>query len=95
MKAVNPRMFISLVGVALVVPFFVIALVVGARAVALAQGAQDDLLLIALAFGGAAFSVINGFGHRAASKGERTVLSVNETPDQPNPRIASMIHLGY
>ena len=95
MKAVNPRMFISLVGVALVVPFFVIALVVGARAVALAHGAQDDLLLIALAFCGAVFSVANGFGHRTASKGTRMTRSVNKTSDQPNPRSASMIHLGY
>ncbi|MBA3765568.1 MAG: hypothetical protein H0W99_01010 [Acidobacteria bacterium] len=94
MKAVNPRIFISLVGVALVVPFFVIALVVGARAVALAQGAQDDLLLIALAFVGAVASVINGFGHRAGSKGVRTTRSVSKTPDQSNPRSASMIHLG-
>ena len=76
-------------------PFFVIALVVGARAIALAQGAEDDLLLIALAFGGAVFSVINGFGHRAGSKGARTTRSVSKTPDQPNPRNASMIHLGY
>ena len=95
MKAVNPRMFISLVGVALVVPFFVIALVVGARAVALAQGTQDDLLLIALAFGGAVASVINGFGHRSGSKGARTTRAVSKTTDQPNPRSASMIHLGY
>ncbi len=95
MKAVNPRMFISLVGVALVVPFFVIALVVGARAVALAQGAEDDLLLIALAFGGAVLSVINGFGHRAGGKGVRTTRSLSKAPDQPNPRRASMIHLGY
>ncbi len=95
MKTVNPRMFISRVGVALVVPCFVIALIVGARAVALAQGAQDDLLLIALAFGGAVLSVINGFGHRAGSKGARTTRSVGKTADQPNPRSASMIHLGY
>ena len=94
MKAVTARMFISLVGVALVVPFFVIALVVGARAVALAQGAQDDLLLMALAFGGAVASIINGFGRRA-NKTERTPRSIGKVNDQPSPRSASMIHMGY
>jgi hypothetical protein len=98
MKAVTARMFISLVGVALVVPFFVVALVVGARAIALAQGAQDDLLLVALAFGGALASIINGFGRRAKKqeRGRRSSRSsVSKVNDQPNPRSASMIHLGY
>jgi hypothetical protein len=94
MKAVTARMFISLVGVALVVPFFVVALVVGARAVALAQGAQDDLLLIALAFGGAVASIINGFGRRTNKLG-RMPRSISKVNDQPSPRSASMIHLGY
>ncbi|HEX8774614.1 MAG TPA: hypothetical protein VF735_13660 [Pyrinomonadaceae bacterium] len=94
MKAVTARMFISLVGVALVVPFFVIALVVGARAVALAQGTQDDLLLIALAFGGAVASIINGFGRRA-NKAGRMTRSISKVNDQPSPRSASMIHMGY
>ena len=94
MKAVTARMFISLVGVALVVPFFVVALLVGARAVALAQGAQDDLLLIALAFGGAVASIINGFGRRA-NKAGRMTRSISKVNDQPNPHSASMIHLGY
>lgn len=95
MKAITARMFISLIGVALVVPFFVIALVVGARAVALAQGAQDDLLLVALAFGGAAASVVNGFGRRTG-KGESVEPSATgKANNQPSPRSASMIHLGY
>jgi hypothetical protein len=97
MKAVNARMFISLAGVALVVPFFVVALLVGARAIALAQGAQDDLLLIALAFGGAVASIINGFGRRTHNG--RKVRSVGKAQDQKGPHRsggrASMIHLGY
>jgi hypothetical protein len=92
MKAVTARMFISLVGVALVVPFFVVALLVGARAVALAQGAPDDLLLMALAFGGAVASVVNGFGRRA-SKMARTLGNTHDQPGAQNS--ASMIHLGY
>jgi hypothetical protein len=97
MKAVTARMFVSLVGVALVVPFFVVALLVGARAVALAQGAQDDLLLISLAFGGAAASIINGFGRRTHNG--RKARSIDKVQDQTRPRRsgsrASMIHLGY
>jgi hypothetical protein len=94
MKAITARMFISLIGVALVVPFFVIALVVGARAVALVQGAQDDLLLVALAFGGAVASVVNGFGRRTA-KGQSSERSAAVKAHQPSPQSASMIHLGY
>lgn len=97
MKAVTARMFVSLVGVALVVPFFVVALLVGARAVALAQGAQDDLLLIALAFGGAVASIINGFGRRTHKSGQGT-RPARKVQDQMGPRRrgrASMIHLGY
>lgn len=94
MKAVTARMFISLVGVALVIPFFVFALIVGARAVALAQGAQDDLLLLALAFGGAVASVINGFGRRASKTGDNA-RAFSKTHEQSSPRSTSVIHLGY
>jgi hypothetical protein len=94
MKAITARMFISLIGVALVVPFFVIALVVGARAVALAQGTQDDLLLVALAFGGAVASVVNGFGRRTA-KGQSSERNAAGKANQSSPQSASMIHLGY
>jgi hypothetical protein len=59
-------MLLSLVGVLLVAPFFAVALIVGARAVALSQGTQDDLLMMALAFGGAAASIVNGLGRRTA-----------------------------
>jgi hypothetical protein len=95
MKAITARMFISLIGVALVVPFFVIALVVGARAVALAQGAQDDLLLVALAFGGAVASVVNGFGRRTLKAESKERSSQGRVGQQSSPRSASMIHLGY
>jgi hypothetical protein len=53
MRSVTNRMLVSLVGVALAAPFFAIAVIVGARVVALAQNAQDELLLVGLAFGGA------------------------------------------
>ncbi|HWT03863.1 MAG TPA: hypothetical protein VN256_26685 [Pyrinomonadaceae bacterium] len=69
MKAVTTKMLVSLVGVLLAAPFFVVALVVGARAVALSQGSHDDLLLAALALCGAAISIANGMGRRAARDG--------------------------
>ncbi|HEX8707127.1 MAG TPA: hypothetical protein VF723_02610 [Pyrinomonadaceae bacterium] len=88
-------MLISLVGIVLVVPFFAIALIVGTRAVELSHSAQDDLLLIALMLGGAAASIINGFGRRtggeklaAGSRAER------EGAGSASGR-ASMINLGY
>ena len=62
MKAVNAKWLVSLVGILLVAPFFAIALIIGARVVSLSHGTQDDLLLAALALGGAAASIINGMG---------------------------------
>jgi hypothetical protein len=95
MKAITARMFISLIGVALVVPFFVVALVVGAHAAALAQGAQDDLLLIALAFGGAVAGIVNGFGRRTGKAVRSDLGSAGKVNNQPSRQGASMIHLGY
>ena len=81
MKTITGRMLISLVGVAVAAPFFLIALVAGARAVELAQNAQDEALLVVLALSGAVISVINGFGRRtrkAESKGVRAEARVRE-----------------
>ena len=49
MKTVNRKMLLSLLGIALAAPFLVIALVLGARATALADGLQGDLLVVVLA----------------------------------------------
>ena len=94
MKSITAKMIASLIGILLVAPFFVVALILGARAVALSQGAPDDLLLVALALGGAAASIINGMGRhtksaRPASGNHLAVSKSNRT------RGASMIHLGY
>ena len=91
MKAVTAKMLISLIGILLVAPFFAIALIIGARAVALSQGAQDDLLLIALALGGAAASIVNGMGRRE----KRASNNPLESKEKAYSRSASMIHLGY
>ena len=94
MKIVTRKMIVSLAGLLLVAPFFAVALLVGARAVALSQGAQDDLLLVALALGGAAASIVNGMGRRTARDKHATGKPV-EMMDNARTRGASMIHLGY
>jgi hypothetical protein len=94
MKAVTAKMLVSLVGILLVVPFLAMALIVGARAVALSQGAQDDLLLVALALGGAAASIVNGMGRRSVRDKNASGNSVEGAPHAARRR-ASMIHLGY
>ncbi|HEX8474756.1 MAG TPA: hypothetical protein VF666_12040 [Pyrinomonadaceae bacterium] len=56
------KTILTLAGIVLVVPFFSVALFVGQRAVVFAQGAGNDMLLVALAMCGAGISVINGMG---------------------------------
>jgi hypothetical protein len=93
MKAVNTKMLVSLVGVLLAAPFFFVALVVGARAVSLSQGSQDNLLLVALVMGGAAIGVVNGMGRRA--QGETGKCAQAEAAGKAASHGASVIHLGY
>jgi hypothetical protein len=94
MKAATAKMIVSLTGILLVAPFFVVALIVGVRAVALAQSAQDDLLLVALALCGAVGSIINSMSRRTARE---TAASGNhiEVKSNARTRATSMIHLGY
>jgi hypothetical protein len=94
MKAVTAKMLLSLVGILLVAPFFALALILGARAVSLSHGAQDDLLLVALALGGAAASIINGMG-RAVKERRRVVSNPVEAAGKRRSRAFSMINLGY
>ena len=95
MKAVTAKMLVSLVGVLLAAPFFAVALVVGARAVALSQGSRDDLLLVALALCGAAISIANGIGRRTAAGGHVARGRSAAGGGAPQSRSASVIHLGY
>jgi len=94
MKAATTKMIVSLTGILLVAPFFFVSLVVGTRAVSLSQGAQDDLLLVALALGGAAASIINGVGRRAAKEPSASGNHI-EVKSNARTRGTSMIHLGY
>ena len=94
MKPVATKMIVSLIGLLLVAPFFVVALIVGARAVALSQGAQDDLLLVALAIGGAAASIVNGMGRRTGREKQEAGNRVEVTSSARTQGV-SVIHLGY
>lgn len=95
MKAITGKMLISLVGVAIAAPFFLIALVAGARAVELAQNAQDDALLVVLAFSGAIISMINGFGRRTRKSAGRDERAVARVKGEAGSRRASAVHIGY
>ena len=93
MKAVTAKMLLSLIGILLVAPFFAIALIIGARAVSLSHGAQDDLLLVALALGGAAASIINGMG-RAVKERRRVAGKQAEATNGKHAHTSCMINLG-
>lgn len=84
MKSVTLRTLLSLAAIAFAAPFMAVTLIVGARATALAHGAQDDLLLLALAFGGVVASIINGFGQRT-SKARRGAPRRVETSTHIGP----------
>lgn len=62
MKSLTAKTLMSLAIFCIAALLLTAALVVGGRAIALAHGAQDDLLIVALALGGAAASMVNGFG---------------------------------
>lgn len=94
MKTVTAKMLVSLIGVLIVTPFFAIALIVGARAVSVSQGTQDDLLLAALALAGAAASVINGIGRRSNHE-HATANTRIEKRERALRRDSSKLHLGY
>jgi hypothetical protein len=63
MKAVLGKSLVVLAGVALVLPFVVVALLVGARASAGVEDNLGRLLLASLAIGGALLGRTKGLGH--------------------------------
>lgn len=95
MKAITSKMLISFIGVAIAAPFFLIAMVAGARAVELAQNAQDDALLVVLAFSGAIISMINGFGRRTRKSAGRDEGAQTRAKGEAGSRRASAVHIGY
>lgn len=74
----NPvkKIFSYVVGV-IAVSVFIVSLIVGAQASDVTQSTEDDLLLTALAFGGAIVSLANGFGRRT-SKEKGATLSASK-----------------
>ena len=60
MKTVNRKMLLSLLGFAVATPFLVIALIIGARATALADSLQGDLLVVVLALASLVASIGEG-----------------------------------
>lgn len=69
MKTVFAKSLVVLAGVVLVVPFVAVALLVGAQAAAGSGGADQRLVLAALALGGAFFGGIKGLkGHGATAR---------------------------
>jgi hypothetical protein len=60
MKMTNRKMLLSLLGIAIATPFLVIALIIGARASALANGLQGDLLVVVLALASLVASIGEG-----------------------------------
>lgn len=95
MKTITGKMLFSLVGVAVAAPFFLIALVAGARAVELAQNAQDEALLVVLAFSGAVISMINGFGRRTSKAKRKNGRAEKRTREEAQSREASAVNLSY
>ena len=68
MKTVSKRLLLSIIAISLLAPLSATALVVGARVAQVSQSDGDDLLLVALAFAGAAVSALNGLGRRMAGR---------------------------
>ena len=95
MKAITGKMLISLVGVAVAAPFFLIALVAGARAIELAQDAQDDALLIVLAMSGAVISMINGFGRRTRRAQSKEKRADERVSQEARPSEATAVNFGF
>ena len=66
MSQVSHKLLLSIIGVVLLSPVLATALIVGARVAEVRESNGNDLLLVALAFGGAAVSALNGLGRRMA-----------------------------
>lgn len=94
-KALTVKMLISLAAVALVAAFFAFALIVGARAVALAHSGQENFLLVTLALLGAGVSVVNGFGRRTGIRAFAAHGAGVEAEHQAVSHSASLMNPGY
>ena len=97
MKKLNRTVLLSLLGVAVATPFVIIALVVGARATALANGLQSDLLVVVLALASLVASMGEGLiGMNGQKLGPAGAKRNRVEPQSENDlRKASTFNHGY
>src|SRR3954470_994879 len=93
MKTLSLKMLISLVGIAFAVPFFAVAVVVGARVVNLAQNTTESWLFFCVGCGAAAMSVVNGLGRRTAGASELSDVR-SALNDHSSVHQAGAFHVG-
>jgi uncharacterized membrane protein YoaK (UPF0700 family) len=67
MKLISTKILVSAAGIGIAIPFFVVAIIVGAHAIRLAQNSVDTVLIICLTCCAVAISVINGLGRRTSN----------------------------
>ena len=91
MKSVNRKVLMTLLGVALAVPFLTIASVVGVYAAALADNVRIDVFCVGLALASVAVRIVDG---HLALRTERTRQGDEPTGDT-NLRESSIISPGY
>jgi len=66
MKLISTKILVSAFGIVIAIPFFVVAVVVGAHAIRLAQNSVNTTLLFCVICCAAAISVINGLGRKTS-----------------------------
>lgn len=94
MKSVNRKVLFSLLGIAVATPFLVIALVVGVRAIALADSLQGDLLVVVLGLASLVASIGEGrIGLRREGAPARQVHVESES--ETDLRGISTLNHGY
>lgn len=94
MKNVNRKLLLSLLGIVAATPFLVIALIVGARAAALANSWQGDLLVVVLALA----SVVASIGEGRMVLRRESAPATRDHVDrkgETNLRGASTLNHGY
>ena len=77
MKVAHSKTLITFAGLALVLPFVIVAAYVGTRAVGGAESSEQGILLLCLALGGAFISFAGGAGReRAGATREANALHI-------------------
>jgi hypothetical protein len=94
MKAISAKMLASLVAIGIAIPFFTIAVIVGAHALTMAQSSTGNMLIFCVTCCAAAIGVVNGLGRRTPaavdSSQDRQALD-----DSASIQQTASIHLGF